>query len=154
MNSVRSLKSLSAGLLAAVLIIGIVAVPPAKLAPLTFKEQYDKATNVVVVKFHKNHPVKITKFIEYTLWEFDVLQEFKGSVYGIGSREKQNRIIVIGQTIHDWECPAPPAFKKGKEYVLFLQATHSKYLYSLVTDWQGDFETTEKLLEEIRSLIK
>jgi len=134
----RLLKPLPAIVLSFLFLISNATFSFAKFASLTIVEQFNKSTNVVNAKMFRAYPIKITEFIEYTLWEFDVLEEFKGKTYG-----KQNRIMVIGQTKHDWECPAAPAFKEGKTYILFLQKTNTRYLYGVVTDKQGEFEFVE-----------
>ena len=148
----RYIKSFLVILLPLFFLIGISTSSFAKIIPLTIEEQYDKSTNVVRAVMRESHPIKITEYVEYSLWEFEVTEEFKGKISGIGSQEKQNRVTVIFQTKHDWDCPSAPLLKEGNEYILFLQRTNSDYLYSMVADVQGETEVTEDLLKKIREL--
>ena len=119
---------------------------------LSVEKQYEEATSVVRAKMLKEHPISVGQFIEYTLFEFEVLEEFKGKIYGQG--DKGSKIVIICQTKYDWECPQSVVFQKEKEYILFLFQTPSGYLYTLVTDKQGSSESTKELLREIKGLKK
>ena len=124
----------------------------AKFKPLLLADQYAKAGHVLRARFDRGHAVPIAEHIEYTLWEFEVVEQFKGEVRPLNAPDRPNRIVVVGQTQHNWDCPSPPAFQPQGEYFLFLQATGSQYLYGVVTDWQGDLPATPATLAEIRAL--
>lgn len=140
----------------AAVFVGLLALSAyAKFAWKADEEQFAEATQVVVAKSLKRHDVKISEHVAYAAFEFEVTEEIKGSVRGMRDGEgAPKRIVVMAQTVHDWACPSGPAFEAGKEFVLFLKGTETNYLYTMVTDWQGDIAATREKVEAVRKLVK